>query len=1721
MKRINQNLKLLFKMKNIILFIFHSLLTISAYSQINGPTSACSGVTLTYSSASPALGYSWSVTGGAIIGPSNSYSVQVRFNNGVSGGSVRLQTSGGSFGDPLESTDPTLNKQGISPIGGEGTYTKLVTITPASVGGTISGIKSVCASSTSGTLSLSGKTGNVQYWQKSVDGGSTWSHISATSTSLNYYITQTTKYRAYVRSGSCPGAYSSTATITLTLPSIGGTMSGAKTGCGSVSGSLYLSGYRGNILKWQKSENGGISWSDINNTSYYQLYNDTKTTLYRVQVQNGGCSSVYSNTVTNTVTPSSLGGTIDGAQTVCALPASGTLILNGSRGNVLKWQKLEEGNSSWSNIPITSAYLTYSITKTTKYRAQVKNGSCAAVFSTMATVTVNSSAIGGTLSIDPSSNSSGCGSVNGTLLLSGYTGEYGQLQKREPGGDWENDGEMPVDRDGNPILIGSLLTSDPQPFSFSTDKTVEYRVEVKNSPLCTPAYSNILQISVDLPSLGGTLSGTDLECSDNPAQMTLSGNRGEIVKWQKQTGSGDWEDIDIITNTYTFEPYRSIVKFRVQVKNGACTPVYSSVATVRPKNLCVDECPTDNTRDINFVKTEDILKPGIKSAGDIYDLNFYDKTTSYAYTDGLGRVVQEVIQNGSPANKDMVKPFEFDEFNRQPVTYLSYASDCNTDGAFKQDWSTEQLNFYQQSGDVVPNDSRPYATNVYEASPMNRMLKSYGVGEDWFNNDRYVQGLSKIAPAGLVRKWYIDEEGLPNSNSTYSDNQLTLREAKDEENRVVQEYIDSRNLLVMKRTQISGTEWFEIYFVYDNTGSLTFVMPPEPSSRLDNEYFGNSASVKTAFLNRWCFQYQYDDLNRLVSKRVPGTEWTYTVYDRWDRPVLVQDGEMRKSSTWLFTKYDVLNRPIVIGKWVEAGTPNDLKSSVDNVSARYELTNTTAIGYTLNRTFPANPNDLLNITYYDDYDFISNAGWDDEALDYSFRVESGFDNTPYSKVKGKETGVKIRLLDQNAWLNEVIYYDDRHRPIQTIMENQFGHLDIQFKDYDFVDREIKVTAKYGSPNGVISITEMKDFDPQGRLLTIIHQIDDGPAAITHSNEYNELGNLIEKNLHSANGGGNFAQSVDYRHNIRGWLESINSSDLESSENNPDFEQARDFFGLELAYNQLQPGWSNSAHYNGNVSAVKWSNNMGFEKNIPSGITERAFQYEYDQLDRLTSANHKRRSGAWSDVNHFDVSSVTYDKNGNILNLIRKNETGSILDTLTYDYGTGANKSNKLLSVTDTGDLIKGFRDNNQSGDDYAYDDNGNLSLDKNKDISSIVYNHLNLPKEVLKSTGEKIEYLYDANGNKLRQSVFDASGSLIKKTDYIGSLIYENEVLKLIQFSDGRVISHEDSYEYQYHIKDQVENVRLTFTTSPEEFSFNATMESENADDEDVLFENINRVNFPSANHTPGGNEAVRVNGAQTAGPGIALPVNAGDNIEMEVWAYYEGGSGYSTKTSITNFVSALAGAFGGIDGGNSTEQALYNSINGAVNGAQGFATMGTSDDLVPGAYLSYTLFDQNMISYQQGHKQISTAAKNSHELVDFSDQIITASKPGFIYVYVSTTSASGNWVYFDDMNVTLTEHPVIQTDDYYPFGLTFNSYQRVSKSGNQFKFNGKERQDELDLAWDDFGARMYSSQIGRWQSVDPLADHPNQLAMSSYSAMWNNHVKYNDPDGRCLSPAA
>ena len=105
--------------------------------------------------------------------------------------------------------------------------------------------------------------------------------------------------------------------------------------------------------------------------------------------------------------------------------------------------------------------------------------------------------------------------------------------------------------------------------------------------------------------------------------------------------------------------------------------------------------------------------------------------------------------------------------------------------------------------------------------------------------------------------------------------------------------------------------------------------------------------------------------------------------------------------------------------------------------------------------------------------------------------------------------------------------------------------------------------------------------------------------------------------------------------------------------------------------------------------------------------------------------------------------TSYDKNGNIKALQRYGN--GLIDDLTYTYS-----GNQLTRVDDATGSSAGFSNGASTTNEYVYDNNGNLTKDSNKGITSIAYNCLNLPSKVTFSDGSTIVYSYAADGTKLR-----------------------------------------------------------------------------------------------------------------------------------------------------------------------------------------------------------------------------------------------------------------------------------------------------------------------------------------------------------------------------------
>jgi RHS repeat-associated protein len=156
---------------------------------------------------------------------------------------------------------------------------------------------------------------------------------------------------------------------------------------------------------------------------------------------------------------------------------------------------------------------------------------------------------------------------------------------------------------------------------------------------------------------------------------------------------------------------------------------------------------------------------------------------------------------------------------------------------------------------------------------------------------------------------------------------------------------------------------------------------------------------------------------------------------------------------------------------------------------------------------------------------------------------------------------------------------------------------------------------------------------------------------------------------------------------------------------------------------------------------------------------------------------------------------------------------------------------------------------------------------------------------------------------------------------------------------------------------------------------------------------------------------------------------------------------------------------------------------------------------------------------------------------------------------YVKVTGTSYDYVYnytdhLGNIRLSYSKEPasnalkVIEENHYYPFGLKHTGYNsdkyyiapRPGRPGSgyydyseiefipynpanfnaslnyDYKYNGKELQDELGLNMYDYGARNYDPAIGRWMNIDPLADERDW--MTPYNYVQNNPLSKIDPYG-------
>lgn len=227
--------------------------------------------------------------------------------------------------------------------------------------------------------------------------------------------------------------------------------------------------------------------------------------------------------------------------------------------------------------------------------------------------------------------------------------------------------------------------------------------------------------------------------------------------------------------------------------------------------------------------------------------------------------------------------------------------------------------------------------------------------------------------------------------------------------------------------------------------------------------------------------------------------------------------------------------------------------------------------------------------------------------------------------------------------------------------------------------------------------------------------------------------------------------------------------------------------------------NSGSSFNGNIWRMDWKNATGDPKR---------YEFEYDGLNRLKSAGYSDGASFNNHTTNYFDTGYSYDKNGNLKTLMRYHAS-NLIDDLVYTYPSG---SNQLQSISDNGTTgVKGLG-YKEGTSNYLYDNNGNMRSDHN--ATTIGYNFMNLPELVTYLVTNKIKYAYTATGTKL-QKIVESPTIGDKVVDYIGPFLYEDNDLKCIFTSEGRLVKVNDGanvlWKYEYNLKDHLGNVRAVF----------------------------------------------------------------------------------------------------------------------------------------------------------------------------------------------------------------------------------------------------------------------------------------------------------------------
>ena len=712
--------------------------------------------------------------------------------------------------------------------------------------------------------------------------------------------------------------------------------------------------------------------------------------------------------------------------------------------------------------------------------------------------------------------------------------------------------------------------------------------------------------------------------------------------------------------------------------------------------------------------------------------------SSYQFFDALGRPSLKAANNVGNDNRFVYLYNEIDGENQLASRWLPVVGDSEV---LDMDIDLLEKNAAQY-GEWPARESFGY-------DGMGRMIRQTKAGREWKNKPA---NITYVTNGRTDVKRYVTLSPIDNApveNGYYDAGTLTGACVANEDGIKVTTYTNAFGKKVLERCGNDN----DTYYVYDCYNRLRLVLMPKIQSEYD--------------LDKYAFQYRYSLDGNLIYKKLPGCAPIEYVYDKNDRCLSVQDGELKKKGLYRFMLYDAVGRMVVQGlSTTKPDGAGEATVTLDENGGGMEQTGYRILNdASLNLTIK----DIEVVNYYDNYRFATGS--------YAAHF-SGLTKPSGDYARGRLSG-SVVLASNGERLGSVMSYDQQGNVLEIQKRGLNGCMERVTNTYTYTNQLASSISVVKTQKGdTIKYEECNTYSPTtDRLAAVTRQAfsNNLPSRLNKCTyTYDRLGRLftIDRPIDGGKG------RLSYDYNIQSWTQRINSGSFNES--------------IHYVDGQGKP------MYSGNISSITWSD-------AGSGQTNRGYRYTYDDLNRLVNAEYGEDNFS-TGIGRYNER-LGYDANSNVTSLQRKGVTqeGSygLIDDLRLCYD-----GNQLSKVEENAPtvLYAGSLDVKRSTNDIRYNANGSLAMDGTRDITHIDYDLHNNPLRIQFANGNVTKYVYSAAGEKLRAIHYTAVANThvemgqvyadiekrylaVDSTDYRlgGNAVFNNGSFSKVLFDGGYV----------------------------------------------------------------------------------------------------------------------------------------------------------------------------------------------------------------------------------------------------------------------------------------------------------------------------------------------